>query len=39
MGYELALALIERDLKVKMENQRLQELVCQLQKDKLRLEE
>jgi hypothetical protein len=34
MGYELATALIEREIKIKMENQRLQALVDQLQREK-----
>lgn len=38
MGYELASALIEREIKTKMENQRLQSIIQQLQKDKLKLE-
>jgi hypothetical protein len=34
MGYELATALIEREIKIKMENKRLQALVDQLQREK-----
>jgi hypothetical protein len=34
MGYELATALIEREIKIKMENQRLQALVDELQREK-----
>lgn len=37
MGYELASALIEREIKTKMENQRLQVVIDQLQRDKKRL--
>ena len=39
MGYELASALIERDIKTKAENARLQQIISQLQKEKRRLEE
>jgi hypothetical protein len=37
MGYELASALIEREIKTKQENQRLQAIIDQLQRDKLKL--
>lgn len=39
MGYELASALIEREIKNKLENQRLQKVIEQLQKEKAELEE
>jgi hypothetical protein len=39
MGYELATALIEREIKTKLENQRLQAVIDQLQNDKKRMEE
>lgn len=39
MGYELATALIEREIKTKLENQRLQAVIDQLHKDKKRMEE
>lgn len=38
MGYELASALIEREIKTKMENQRLQGIIEQLQREKVLLE-
>lgn len=38
MGYELASALIEREIKTRMENQRLQGIIDQLQREKARLE-
>ncbi len=37
MGYELATALIEREIKIKIENQRLQAMVDQLQREKKKL--
>jgi hypothetical protein len=37
MGYELASALIEREIKAKAENLKLQSIIEQLQRDKAKL--